>query len=139
MRHLFRLEACGHAKHFIDGRHPCPALCNAVFDHCAHPLAARDRFERGGFGLWPYRFSHLRRNLHHLEQAVASAEAAEPAPLAASWAVNDLARLKSQDREALVTRKIGRGKTIRGFSMLVQNAHQPLTNHDSDTGSDVKV
>src|SRR5258705_362729 len=120
MRHLFRLEACGHAKHFVDGRQSGPALCNAVFDHCAHPLAARDRFEVGSFGLRSDCFSDLRRHLHHLEQALAAAEAAEAAPLAASRAVNDLARLKSQGRKALVAGKIGRGKTIRAFAMLAQ-------------------
>src|SRR6266478_6551334 len=139
MRHLFRLEACGHAKHFVDGRQPRPTLCNAVFDHCAHPLAARDLFEHGGFGLWPDRFSDLRRDLHHLEQALASAEAAEAAPLATTGAVNDLARFESQGRKALVARKIGGGKTIGGLAMLAQHAHQALTNDNADTGSDEKA
>src|SRR5215470_11171738 len=121
------LEACGYAKHFVDRRQSGPALRDAVLDHRAHPLAARDVLEVGGFGLWPDRLSHRRRNHHHLEQPLASAKSAEAAPLTAASAVNGFACLESEGRETLVAGKIGSGKSIGNLAVLAQHPHQTLT------------
>src|SRR5262249_53586731 len=126
MRHTVRLKAGSDAKYLVHRRQSCPALGDAILDHRAHPFAACDPLEFCGFCFRSDGRSYRRRDLHDLEQALASAKAGGTAPFAALRTMHDLAGFESKNRKAPIAVDFGGGEPTGHLAVLTQHAHEAL-------------